>query len=107
MNSIAIGIGNMRRKAGVYANPVLAKTLADRKAAKPEKHVVVRRQKQVKVKKTMPKPVVESNTQTLLRMIDDLVAGISLLREEVSKMQQQNDEYRKLEATLKQIGWQK
>ena len=105
ITSVAQAIGTMRRKAGVYANPTLSQTLKAKKGGAREKKAPVA--KPLSPAAMARKPIPDDGTESLLKMIDDLIAGISLLQDAVRRMHEQNLEYRRLEATLSELGYSK
>lgn len=113
--SVQQTVGNMRRQAGVFANPKISKTMQAKKRGVVET-VMHQATEEKKVpespppsKSTQPPAPVASGaddgTLALMKMIDDLMASMELMKEAVTKMHTQNQEYRQLEAKLKELGF--
>lgn len=116
MSSLQNTIGHMRRTAGVFARQTKGRQptpapsvppLAVPQLPPPPPTPVVQPapaalQVEPKAPSSIPAP---EGTLVLLKMIDDLAAGLSLLKDEVKRMHEQNAEYRALEAKLAELGF--
>lgn len=122
-SSVEQSIGNMRRSAGVFANPKLVKSWrqTSEEATQPPGVPEMPKPFPPPPPPTSPPPLPVDAAPAprsmasavpppegmliLLKMIDDLAAGLSLMKEEVKKMHEQNAEYRALEAKLAELGF--
>lgn len=126
-NSVQQAIGNMRRKAGVFAHAKMFKPPKEEKVVTPPQAPSIpptpERVKAVDQYPDRPSTVAlapapeppkkenvgpkdqDNGTIVLMNMIDDLMAGLSLLQDQVKKMHEQNKEYRMLEIKLSELGF--
>lgn len=107
-NSVAQSIGKMRRDAGVFAKPDISASMkkmhaARRKVAGETETIVA----PAKSTKKMTAKEAETETELLLKMIDDLLAGLTLLKDAVTRMHEHDLEYRSLQAKLAELGFLK